>query len=139
MGTSARSPGRALGATRPSGFRGLIRVTFHVATSSLANEVIYGSANNRKVRAINTLLIDDQIRHLWTPTSSLATTSMREDCHRDAHVGAKPGAASRRGTALPDVAALIRLRFTLRRHLWRTRSSMAAPATEKYERSTSCS
>jgi hypothetical protein len=59
-------------------FAGLIRAIFHFATSSMMNEVIYGGASNRKVRAINKLLIDDQSRHRWTPTSSLATSSMRE-------------------------------------------------------------
>jgi hypothetical protein len=47
------------------GFRGTDRATRTFATSSMMNEVIYGSASNRKVRAINKLLIDDQRRHLW--------------------------------------------------------------------------
>src|SRR5262245_62910487 len=76
----------------PPGCRGTDPATFHFATSSMANEVIYGSTSNRKVRTINKLLIDDQRRHQRAPTSSLATSSMREPLVRMSASRPKSGA-----------------------------------------------
>src|SRR5689334_6001776 len=85
--------------------------------SALKRNVIYGHASKQKGPTINSLLIDDQGWHLWTSPSPMAPS-----CDRD--VTSDPSAerarqrqihaANRCGTAIPDFASHLRVRFKTR-------------------------
>ena len=54
-------------------------------------DVIYGDASKQNGPAINNLLIDDSVRHLWTSRSSMAASTRSSGRHGRAGRRPRPG------------------------------------------------